>query len=140
MQIQQFLSAQWQLLLIFVMSGLMLLWPILQRRMSGVVDITVNQLTRMVNNEKAVVVDIREQKEVVDGKLPGALHIPLSQLKERMSELNPYKERPLVTYDARGQRTLSAATTLGRAGFKNLHGLHGGIKAWKDAGLPLEKV
>ena len=95
---------------------------------------------RMVNSEKAVVIDIREQKEVADGKLPGALHIPLSQLKERLAELDRYKERPLIAYDARGQRTLSAAATLARAGFKNLHGLHGGIKAWRDAGLPLEKI
>ena len=139
-QIQQFVVAQWQLLLIFFLSGAMLLWPIFQRRMSGVVDVTVNQLTRMVNTDKAVVVDVREQKEFVDGKVPGAIHIPLSQLKDRVAELDRFKDRPVIAYDARGQRGPSAAAALSRAGFKNLHALHGGFKAWRDAGLPTDRV
>nr|AUN37362.1 rhodanese-like domain protein [uncultured bacterium] len=139
MQLQQFVVAQWQLVLIFVLSGVMLLWPLFQRRMSGVVDVTVNQLTRMLNDGQAVVVDIREQREFVDGKVPGAMHIPLSQLKTRLSELDRFKERPVIAYDTKGPRAQSAAATLARAGFKQLHSLHGGFKAWKDAGMPLDK-
>jgi rhodanese-related sulfurtransferase len=138
-QFQQFVVAQWQLVLIFVLSGTMLLWPLFQRRLSGVVDITVNQLTRMLNDEKAVVIDVREAKEFVDGKVFGAIHVPLSQLRSRLNELDRFKERPIVIYDARGQRAQSAASTLARGGFKNLHALHGGFKAWRDAGMPLDK-
>ena len=101
-QIQQFVVAQWQLVLIFVLSGVMILWPIFQRRMSGAVDITVNQLTRMINDDKAVVIDVRELKEFVDGKVPGAMHVPLSQLKDRLADLDRNKEQPVIVYDARG--------------------------------------
>ena len=139
MQLQQFVVAQWQLVLIFVLSGAMLLWPLVQRRMGGMTDIGTLQLTRMINDEKAVVLDVRETKEFADGRLPGAVHIPLSQLKDRMSELDKYKERPVITYCARGQKSRSAATMLGRAGFTKLFNLTGGHKAWKDAGLPLDK-
>ena len=139
-QFQQFVVAQWQLVLIFVLSGVMLAWPIVQRRMSGVVDITVNQLSRMVNDDSAVVIDVREAKEFVDGKVPGALHIPLSQLRDRAAELDRFKDRPVIAYDARGQKGPSAAAALARLGFRNLHALHGGFKAWRDAGLPLEKT
>lgn len=140
MQLQQFVVAQWQLVLIFVLSGAMLLWPLVQRRIGGMTDIGTLQLTRLINDDKAVVLDVRETKEFDGGRLPGAVHIPLSQLKDRMGELDKYKERPVITYCARGQRSRSAGTMLGRAGFTKLFNLTGGLKAWKDAGLPLDKT
>ncbi|MBK7472190.1 MAG: rhodanese-like domain-containing protein [Burkholderiales bacterium] len=139
MQLQQFIVAQWQLVLIFVLSGGMLLWPLIHRRVSGVADAGTLQATQLINNEKAVTVDLRETKELADGKLPGAVHIPLSQLKERVGELDKFKERPLILYCARGQRSRAAGSVLGRAGFTKLFNLAGGHKAWKDAGLPLDK-
>ena len=139
MQLQQFIVAQWQLVLIFVLSGGMLLWPLIHRRVSGVADAGTLQATQLINNEKAVTVDLRETKELTDGKLPGAVHIPLSQLKERVGELERFKERPLILYCARGQRSRAAGSVLGRAGFTKLFNLAGGHKAWKDAGLPLDK-
>ncbi len=138
-QFQQFAVAQWQLILIFVLSGGMLLWPLVQRQISGTTDIGTLQLTQLINNEKAVTLDVRETKEFVEGKLPGAIHIPLSQLKDRAGELDKYKERPIIAYCARGQRARSASRVLGRAGFTKLFTLNGGHKAWKDAGLPLDK-
>jgi rhodanese-related sulfurtransferase len=139
MQLQQFVVAQWQLVLIFVLSGAMLLWPLVQRRISGTADIGTLQVTQLINNEKAVTLDVRETKEFTEGKLPGALHIPLSQLKGRVGELVKFKERPIITYCARGQKSRSAGAILGRAGFTKLFNLAGGHKAWKDAGLPLDK-
>lgn len=139
MQLQQFIVAQWQLVLIFVLSGGMLLWPLIHRRVSGVADASTLQVTQLINTEKAVTVDLRETKELADGKLPGAVHIPLSQLKDRVGELEKFKERPLILYCARGQRSRSAGSVLGRAGFTKLFNLTGGHKAWKDAGLPLDK-
>ena len=139
MQLQQFIVAQWQLVLIFVLSGGMLLWPLIHRRVSGVADASTLQVTQLINTEQAVTVDLREPKELADGKLPGAVHIPLSQLKDRVGELEKFKERPLILYCARGQRSRSAGSVLGRAGFTKLFNLTGGHKAWKDAGLPLDK-
>lgn len=139
MQLQEFIVAQWQLVLIFVLSGGMLLWPLIHRQVSGVADAGTLQATQLINNEKAVTVDLRETKEFTDGKLPGAVHIPLSQLKARVGELEKFKERPLILYCARGQRSRSAGSVLGRAGFTKLFNLAGGHKAWKDAGLPLDK-
>ena len=109
MQLQQFIVAQWQLILIMALSGVMLLWPLVQRRMSGASDVTVNQLTRLINDEKAVTVDVREPKEFLDGKVPGALHIPGSQLKTRIAELDRFMERPVILYCARGQRAPNSA-------------------------------
>ncbi len=138
MHLQEFIHAQWMLILIFILSGGMLLWPLVQKRMSGLAEIGTMQVTQLINREKAVTVDLRETREFEGGKLPGALHIPLSQLKERAGELEKFKDRPIILYCSRGQRSRSAGSTLGGAGFTKLFTLSGGHKAWKDAGLPLE--
>src|SRR5690349_7268427 len=132
MLFQQFVQTNWMLILIFFMSGAMLLWPLIQRRTSGMTDVGTLQATRLMNSEKAVALDLRETREFVDGRVPGAVHIPLSQLKGRLDELAKMKERPIIAYCARGQRARSAGSTLNCAGFTKLYYLIGGHKAWKD--------
>ena len=129
----QFVQTNWMLILIFFLSGAMLVWPTVQRRMSGMTDVGTMQATRLLNSEKAIALDLRETREFVEGKVPGAVHIPLSQLKARIGELEKAKERPVIAYCARGQRSRSAGTTLHGAGFTKLYNLAGGHKAWKDA-------
>ena len=134
----QFVQANWMLILIFLMSGAMLIWPLIQRQMSGMTEIGTLQATRLMNSDRAAALDVRETREFLEGKVPGAIHIPLSQLKDRVGELAKLKERPVITYDARGLRSRGAGAVLHREGFTQLYNLTGGHKAWKDAGLPLE--
>lgn len=135
-----FVEKNWLLVLTFVASGLMLLWPLVARRLSPVKEIGTAVATRLINRENAVLLDVREPAEVESGKLPNAVHVPLSQLKERGGELAKYASRPVIVYCARGQRSRGAAGALAKAGIANIYQLQGGLKAWKDAGLPLESV
>jgi rhodanese-related sulfurtransferase len=134
-----FIQNNWALILVLFLSGAMLLWPILQRRFSPMKEVGTLFVTHLINKEDAVLLDIRERKEVTAGRLPNAIHIPLSELPARVSELAKYSAKPVVTYCERGQRSRSAAGMLEKAGLKNLYHLQGGIKAWKDAGLPLQR-
>lgn len=133
-----FVEKNWLLVLTFVASGLMLLWPLLARRLSPVKEIGTAVATRLINRENAVLLDVREAAELEAGKLPNAVHVPLSQLKERVGELAKYSSRPVIVYCARGQRSRGAAGTLAKAGIANIYQLQGGLKAWRDAGLPVE--
>jgi rhodanese-related sulfurtransferase len=135
-----FVEKNWLLILTFVASGLMLLWPLISRRMSPVKEVGTLDATRLINHENALLLDVRETSELAAGKLPNAIHIPLSQLKDRTGELSKFVSRPVVVYCARGMRSRSAAATLAKAGFAVTYQLQGGLKAWKDAGLPLESV
>jgi len=135
-----FLEKNWMLVLTFVASGLMLLWPLVSRRLSPVKEIGTAVATRLINRENAVLLDVREAAELAAGKLPNAVHVPLSQLKDRTGELAKYASRPVIVYCARGQRSRGAAGTLAKAGIANIYQLQGGLKAWKDAGLPVETV
>lgn len=133
-----FLEKNWILVLAMVVSGAMLVWPLIARRLSPVKEIGTLNVTQLMNHENAVLLDVREPGEFKDGKLPGALHIPLSQLKDRAGELAKLTSRPVVAYCAFGRRSTGAAAALAKLGFANIYSLRGGLKAWKDAGLPMD--
>jgi rhodanese-related sulfurtransferase len=134
-----FVQENWMLILVFVLSGAMLAWPLVQRRISSVRDVNCAEATRLVNRENAVFLDVREPKEYEGGRLPGAIHIPLSQLAGRTNELSKLASRPVVAYCDSGRRSRMAGGALGKAGFQAVYSLEGGILAWKKDGLPLEK-
>jgi rhodanese-related sulfurtransferase len=137
--VMSFIQTNWYLILALVVSGALLVWPLIQRRLSPVTDIGTLEVTRLINSANAVLVDVRETKEFEGGRLPKAVHIPLSQLDGRSAELAKLKDRPVVAYCMSGTRSSTAAKILARAGFKDIYQLRGGYRAWKDAGLPVEK-
>ena len=136
----QFLYTNWMLVLIMLMSGTMLIYPLIQRRVSGISEVGNVRLTHLMNREDASVLDVRETKDMAGTKIIGSIHVPLSQLKERVTSLSFDKAKPVVVYDARGQRATIAGSDLKAAGYTQLYSLAGGFKAWSDAGLPVEKV
>jgi glyoxylase-like metal-dependent hydrolase (beta-lactamase superfamily II)/rhodanese-related sulfurtransferase len=75
------------------------------------------------------VVDVRNPGETTGGVIPDAANLPLPQLTERMSELDP--TRPTVVYCASGYRSSIAASVLAAAGFDDVSDLLGGYEAWK---------
>ena len=138
--LMSFLQNNWMLILVLVMSGAMLVWPLVQRRMSPAKDIGNLEATRLINSANAVLVDVRETKEFEGGRLPKAVHIPLSQLDSRGSELARYAGRPVVAYCMSRQPQPDGRQAPSRAlGFTDVYHLQGGYRAWKDAGLPVEK-
>ncbi|TAG82639.1 MAG: rhodanese-like domain-containing protein [Betaproteobacteria bacterium] len=136
----QFLANNWMLVLIMFMSGALLLFPLVQRRSSGMQEVGNVRLTHLVNREDATVLDIREAREMSGTKMVNAIHIPFSQLKDRIAEIKCDKAKPLIVYCSRGQRAIMAGATLKAAGFTQLFNLNGGFKAWTEAGLPVEKL
>lgn len=133
-----FVRENWMLFVVLFLSGGMLLWPMLQRRFGTMKDVGNLQVTQLIN-ANAAVLDVREPKEFEGGRLPNAIHIPLSQLASRGSELAKLAGKPLVVYCDRGTRSRLAAGKLDKLGFKDLYSLVGGFRAWKSAGLPVEK-
>jgi rhodanese-related sulfurtransferase len=134
-----FIGRNWPLVLVFVLSGAMLLWPLVQRRLSPSREIGTLDATRMLNSENPLVLDVREGNEVSGGRLPNALHIPLSQLKDRGGEIAKFTARPVIVYCDRGMRGGAAVAALSRHGFTRVQSLRGGLRAWKEAGLPISK-
>ena len=135
----QFFITNWMLELIIVLSGAMLVWPLVQGRFSKVKEIGTLHAIQLINRQNAVLLDVRESKEFAGGHLPNALHIPLSELGSRGSELAKLTSRPVIAYCERGQRSRAAGSALAKLGFTDIYQLTGGFRAWKDAGLPVTK-
>ena len=94
-------------------------------------EITVAEVD--VRRVRDQIVDVREDAEVTEGMIPGALHIPLGQLTSRAGELD--REQPVVTVCRSGKRSARAAEELAAAGFQ-ADTMGGGMIAWQNAGLP----
>ncbi len=80
------------------------------------------------------VVDVREASEWQQGHIPGALSLPLSDLREHLDRLP--RDRPLLVHCAHEFRSTIADSLLERAGFRVAH-LVGGFEAWHEAGQPV---
>ena len=61
--LMEFLTRNWPLALVFVVSGIMLLWPLLKRRISPAREIGTLDATRLINAEDPLVLDVREPNE-----------------------------------------------------------------------------
>ncbi|GAA1751342.1 rhodanese-like domain-containing protein [Kocuria aegyptia] len=79
------------------------------------------------------VLDVREDFEVAEGMIPGALHIPMGQLNTRLAELE--KARPVIAVCRSGNRSARVAEALNAAGY-TADTMAGGMTAWQRAGLP----
>ena len=135
-----FIQENWLLILVMFASGAMLVWPLAQRLFSPMKTVGNLNVTHLINHRDALLLDVRETAEYDGGRLPNAVHIPMSQLENRANELTKHKSRPIVAYCATGQRSRNAGAVLSKMGFSEIYHLHGGYRAWKDAGLPVEKA
>jgi rhodanese-related sulfurtransferase len=100
-------------------------------------NITVNELKIMMDEKANItIIDVREPEEYANGHIPTAINIPLHELPLRINEL---KEKNIVVYCASGVRSKASAEMLSRNGVQNVWNLVGGLKAWVNAGYPIEK-
>ncbi len=137
MDLMPFVVQNWALLLIAFVSGALLLWPgIAKSTRSG---ISPEGAVQLINREKAVVIDVSEAEEFTAGHVTGARNVPVSDLEQRLPQVVKNKALPVILVcasGARAQRCLATAKTLG---YEKAVVLGGGLRAWKEANLPVEK-
>lgn len=102
--------------------------------MNRVRQIPVSEARAFIDSSRLVsrtLLDVRQDFEYAEGHLPGAVLIPLPELAERASELDP--ELPLLVYCRSGKRSLAGANLLAGLGFGQVMSLDGGITAWNGS-------
>ncbi len=118
----------------------MIAWVEFTRLTRKYKQLNVNQAVLLLNNDDAVVVDVRENKEMMDaGKIQGAKHIPLTDFQKRLPELDKSKNKPILVYCRSGSRSGHVCHTLTKNGFENVNNLTGGIAAWESANMPVTR-
>jgi len=133
----EFINQNILLIAVVVVSGLGLLWPML---MGGAKNqVSPAEATLLINREDAHVIDVREVDEFAGGHLPEARNVPLAKLADRSSEIEKFKDKPVIVCCASGMRSGKACGELGKLGFAKVHNLAGGVDAWVSAGYPVKK-
>ncbi|HZS76743.1 MAG TPA: rhodanese-like domain-containing protein [Ktedonobacteraceae bacterium] len=102
----------------------------------SVQEISVEE-TRARQKAGAVIVDVREPYEWREGYIPGAKLISLGSLAGRVGELDPSKE--VIAVCRSGNRSISAALILQRAGFTQVSSMTGGMMSWTRRGFPIKR-
>lgn len=122
-----------------IASGGMLIWPFIARTYRAGNEVGTFEAVQLINRRDALVLDVRDTGEFAAGHVAGARHIPEAQLAERIKELEKYKSRPIVVTCRTGSRAPVVSAMLRKLGFADANALRGGIAAWQQASLPLEK-
>jgi rhodanese-related sulfurtransferase len=134
-----FLQKNIFLVAVCVVSGIMLLRPLIQRLMTGGREISVQEAVQLINRRDAVVLDVRDASEYASGHIPNARHVPVGEIEKRLKELEKLKQRPVIVVCRSGSRAAAACALLKKNGFAEVFPLKGGVLSWQQASLPLEK-
>ena len=126
------------LFLVAASSGAMLLWPTLGKG-GGATGVSPTETVQLMNREKAVVVDVCSPEEFAAGHVTGAKSIPLAELEEKLAGAVKNKAVPLVLVCASGMRSRRAVAVAKKLGYEKVYSLSGGMGAWRDANLPIQK-
>jgi len=94
---------------------------------------------RMSENPKALLIDVREDKEWQDSHAEGAQHLGKGVIERDIETRVPDKSTELILYCGGGYRSALAADALQKMGYTNVWSMAGGWKAWKESGAPVER-
>ncbi|MFO0839858.1 MAG: rhodanese-like domain-containing protein [Phycisphaerae bacterium] len=96
----------------------------------SVPEISAIDARRRVADHDAMLLDCREHDEVGISAIRGAMHIPMSDIPDRLAELP--RQREIVVFCHHGMRSLHTAAFLREQGFADVKSMRGGIEAWAE--------
>ena len=131
-----FVVEQW--ILVFLFLGLIGVYFWNEKRRSGQV-LSIHQVTRMINADNGVLVDLRDAADYKSGHINNAINIPYAKLNDRAGELDKYRQQTVVLVDKLGQHTGAAGRELMKQGFQVAR-LEGGMTEWQAQKLPVVKA
>ena len=135
----KFLIDNWLLIAVALASGALLLWPLVTGGLRAG-TLNVSAAVQLINREKAVLIDVCETEEFAAGHAGGAKNVPLGQLEQKLPEVVKNKALPVILMCATGARGSRALAIAKKLGYEQAQSLGGGLRAWKDANLPVEKA
>lgn len=135
----QFVIHNWYL---FVALGVILFLLVagpVSQQLHGIKNANAAQAVQLLNRAGGVIVDVCEPSEFQAGHIPNAINLPLPSLKDRLHDLDRYKDKPIIVSCRHGNRSMKGAVLLRKHGFPTVYTLSGGLHAWEKDNLPVEK-
>jgi|TARA_B100000676_G_scaffold82930_1_gene83015 rhodanese-related sulfurtransferase len=119
---------------------IMLIYSYVSGLISSVKEVSVHEMTLLINREDAVVLDTRPANDFKAGHITGARQIKPEEVREKnFSKLEKYKDTPIIVVCAMGNSARGVAAAMTKDGFSKVNILKGGMNAWSQAGLPVAK-
>lgn len=127
------------LILIVIISGGMLFWSFIGGTLSAGKWVSIPEAVQLINRQEAIILDIGDSAEYATNHILNAKNVPFTKLSERLPDLEKYKKRPIVVSCHTGNNSLAACVMLRKSGFSEVFALKGGLQAWIQAGMPVQK-
>jgi rhodanese-related sulfurtransferase len=118
-----------------ILSGGALILPMLQQR--GGNKLSLLQATQLINQNRTVIIDVRDAAAFESGHIREARNMPAKELAKRVAELEKFKTRNILVVCQNGSQSAGAVATLNKAGFPEVFGLAGGMADWQKQALPV---
>ncbi len=96
-----------------------------------------NELTRLVNKENAILIDLRKKEDYENGHIMTALNYPHQEFDNQIHELDKFKERPIILVCDMGRSSANIGEKLKKAEFEKIFRLNGGMMTWTQENLPV---
>ena len=100
-------------------------------------SVSPQQATLLGNNDGALMLDVRNAADYKTSRVLNARNIPFAELNKRLSDLQKYRDKPIVLICKTGQTAGSAASMLRKDGYTKVYRMSGGMLEWGNQGLPL---
>ena len=138
-RLPEFIANHLGLVSLFIAILALLLWHIFGSSLSGLSKIGPAEVTRLLNQEKALLLDLRTITDFSSGHILNARNIPAEELEGRQKELQKHKKSPIILCCSRDADGIKAGRILKYAGYEKLYLLKGGLEAWRTANLPVTR-
>jgi rhodanese-related sulfurtransferase len=132
----EFIVNHWLLWTLFFVLLAMIIATSIGGSLSGATTVSTAQAVQIVNQQKGLFVDVREEEEFNKGHIADSINIPSSSFAEKMTQLKKNKQ-PIIIVSRNGQGTIPVAKKLQDADFSEIYLLKGGIQTWNQERLPL---
>ncbi|OGT29709.1 MAG: hypothetical protein A3E87_08650 [Gammaproteobacteria bacterium RIFCSPHIGHO2_12_FULL_35_23] len=138
-KIWPFISHHWLLSALFILLLIAIfIFEALSKKQSSA-HISPQETIQLINRHEAVVIDIRSREAFIRGHIINAIHLPFAALQKDIQKLIEHKHKPIVIVCEQGLESVKAAKLIEQNEFDHVSILQGGMKAWREEDLPLEK-
>lgn len=116
----------------------LLIQDLLSNSFNGYESISPLIAVTKMNDDKTVIIDVREANEFLKSHIENAVNIPLGKLDEKLPSLEKHKTHPLIVICQTGARSVPGCKTLTKAGFGQVYHMQGGMQSWEENKLPIK--
>ena len=134
--ILRFIIEQWILVLALFICITMLIRN--ENQKSGPA-LSPQQAIKIVNQENGIFLDVRDLREFKDGHIVAAINIPFNKLSEQLSQIEKYKDQPIIVVCKMGHQSGAGCKQLKLQGFQRIFKMTGGMFEWENLQLPIVK-